>query len=81
MSFLGLTVNGVAVCLAYFIFVPSVNIVDEYAALYLAQLGYSETVIGLAPILGLATQTFGLPLLSYLAEASFSPSSLQLPVC
>ena len=68
MSFLGLTVNGVAVGLAFFIFVPSVNIVDEYSALYLAQLGYSETVIGLAPILGLFTQAVGLPLLSYLAD-------------
>ena len=68
MSFLGLTVNGVAVGLAFFIFLPSANIVDEYSALYLAQLGYSETVIGLAPILGLVTQTVGLPLLSYLAD-------------
>ena len=44
------------------------NIVDEYTALFLAQLGYNETVIGLAPILGLVTQTVGLPLLSYLAD-------------
>ena len=68
MPFLGLTCGGVAVSLAFFIFVPSVTLVDEYTALYLEQLGYNETLIGLAPIAGLFTQIIGLPLFSYIAD-------------
>ena len=68
MSFLGLTVNGIAVGLAFFIFVPGVAILEEYTALYLEQLGYSETFIGLATMLGLLAQVVGVPLLSYLAD-------------
>lgn len=63
-----LTVGGVSICLAYFLFRPSVCIVEEYTPLYLQQIGYSSKYIGLAPILGLFTQTFGIPSLSYLAD-------------
>lgn len=68
MSFLGLTVNGVAIGMAFFIFAPGVAIVDEYTVLYLEQLGYSNTWIGLVPMLGLFAQIVGLPLLSYFAD-------------
>ena len=63
-----LTIGGVAIGLAYFLFRPSVCIVEEYTPLYLQQIGYSAAFIGLAPILGLFTQTFGIPSLSYLAD-------------
>ena len=68
MHSLGLTINGVAIGLAYFLFRPSVCIVEEYTPPYLNQLGYSATFIGLVPILGLFTQIVGIPLLSYLAD-------------
>lgn len=63
-----LTVAGVAVGVAFFLFRPSVAIVEEYTPLYLKQIGYSASFIGLAPILGLVTQTVGIPLLGYLAD-------------
>jgi MFS family permease len=63
-----LTVAGVAIGLAFFLFRPSVCILEEYVPLYLKQIGYSASFIGLAPILGLVTQTVGIPLLSYLAD-------------
>lgn len=68
MSFLGLNVNGVAIGMAFFIFARGVAIVDEYTVLYLEQLGYSNTWIGLVPMLGLFAQIVGLPLLSYFAD-------------
>ena len=68
MPFLSLTVDGVAVCLAFFLFKSSVCTVEEYTPLYLTQLGYSATFVGLAPILGLFTQTVGIPSISYLAD-------------
>ena len=65
---LSLTVDGVAIGLAFFLFRPSVCILEEYTPLYLKQIGYSPSFIGLAPILGLVTQTIGIPLLGYLAD-------------
>ncbi|XP_028400111.1 uncharacterized protein LOC114523406 [Dendronephthya gigantea] len=63
-----LTVGGVAVSMAFFLFGSSVSIIEEYTPLYLKQIGYSPSFIGLAPILGLVTQTVGMPLLGYLAD-------------
>jgi MFS family permease len=63
-----LTVGGVAVGLAFFLFRPSVCILEEYTPLYLKQIGYSASFIGLAPVLGLLTQTVGIPLFGYLAD-------------
>ena len=63
-----LAVGGVAIRLAFFLFRPSVCILDEYVPLYLSQIGYSASFIGLAPVLGLITQTVGIPLLGYLAD-------------
>lgn len=68
MHSLDLTYNGVAVGLAFFLFRPSVCIMEEYTPLYLKQLGYNATFIGLVPILGLFTQIVGIPLLNYLAD-------------
>ena len=65
---LSLTVDGVAIGLAFFLFRPSVCILEEYTPLYLKQVGYSPSFIGLAPVLGLVTQTIGIPLLGYLAD-------------
>ena len=65
---LSLTVDGVAICLAFFLFRPSVCILEEYTPLYLRQIGYSPSFIGLAPVLGLVTQTIGIPLLGHLAD-------------
>lgn len=63
-----LTLGGVAVGVAFFLFRPSVCILEEYTPLYLKQIGYSASFIGLAPILGLVTQTVGIPVLGYLAD-------------
>ncbi|XP_028400093.1 uncharacterized protein LOC114523394 isoform X2 [Dendronephthya gigantea] len=63
-----LTVGGVAISMAFFLFRPSVCILEEYTPLYLKQIGYSPSFIGLAPVLGLVTQTVGIPLLGYLAD-------------
>ena len=63
-----LTVGGVAIGLAFFLFRSSVCFIEEYTPLYLTQIGYSAAFVGLAPILGLFTQTFGIPSLSYLAD-------------
>ena len=63
-----LTIGGCAIGLAFFLFRPSVCILEEYTPLYLKQIGYSASFIGLAPLLGLFTQTAGIPLLSYLLE-------------
>ena len=63
-----LTVGGVAIGLAFFLFRPSVCVVEEYTPLYLKQIGYSASFIGLAPLLGLVTQTIGIPLLGFLAD-------------
>jgi MFS family permease len=63
-----LAVGGVAIGLAFFLFRPSVCILDEYVPLYLSQIGYSASFIGLAPVLGLITQTVGIRLLGYLAD-------------
>ena len=68
MNSLGLTINGVAVGLAFFLFRSSVCIMEEYTPLYLKQLGYSAIFIGLVPILGLFTQIVGIPLLNHLAD-------------
>ena len=68
MPSLGLTVNGVAVSVAFFFFRSSVCIVEEYTLLYLQQLSYSATFVGLAPILDLFTKTVGMPSLSHLAD-------------
>ena len=65
---LSLTVGGVAIGLAFFLFRPSVCVVEEYTPLYLKQIGYSASFIGLAPLLGLVTQTIGIPLLGFLAD-------------
>lgn len=65
---LSLTVGGVAIGLAFFLFRPSVCILEEYTPLYLKQVGYSASFIGLAPLLGLVTQTIGIPLLGFLAD-------------
>ena len=63
-----LTTGGVAISVAFFLFRSSVCILEEYTPLYLKQIGYSASFIGLAPILGLVTQTVGIPSLGYLAD-------------
>lgn len=80
MKMFSLTRGGVAVSFAFFVFRSSVATVEEYTPLYMRQLGFSALYIGLIPILGLLTQSIGVPLFSFLAD-KFRARKLFLLLC
>ena len=63
-----LTYGGFAVSFAFFMFRSCVATVEKYTPLFMGQLGYNATYIGLVTILGLVTQTIGIPLAGFLAD-------------
>ena len=63
-----LTYGGFAVSFAFFMFRSCVATVEEYTPLFMGQLGYNAIYIGLVPVLGLVTQTIGIPLAGFLAD-------------
>ncbi|XP_028390671.1 uncharacterized protein LOC114544416 [Dendronephthya gigantea] len=63
-----LTTTGVAVSFAFFMFRSCVATIAEYMPLFMAQLGYSTTYVGLVPVLGFVTQVIGIPIAGYLSD-------------
>ena len=62
------SIGSIALSFAFFGYKSSVAILGEYMPLYMKQKGFSALLIGLIPMLGLLTQTVGVPLLGFLAD-------------
>lgn len=75
-----LTYGGFAVSFAFFMFRSAVATVEEYTPLFMSQLGYSAKYIGVVPVLGLVTQTIGIPLAGFIAD-KFRIRKLLLLIC